>query len=81
MTLILEGWCLMKVRAWVIVGDASAAASLPTSGALVGPSSTPVLPNAGEVEPGRWIVWEPVMTPGPLNPSRAVTLVCVEIPL
>lgn len=71
----------MKVRAWVIVGDASAASGLPTSAALTGGLPQPNLPDAAEVQPGRWIVWEPALKMGPLVPSNAVTLVCVEIPL
>lgn len=65
----------MRVRCWVILGDEQAAAGLSTSAALVGPGSTPVLPDAAEVDVGRWIIWQPGLR------GERMTLVCVEIPI
>lgn len=65
----------MKVRGWLLIGDERAAQTLPQHMALTGSMGQPNLPNAGEVEPGRWIVYQPGLV-GPM-----VTMVCIEIPL
>jgi hypothetical protein len=67
----------MNIRGWLAIGGEEASNSLPTSSALVGPHITPLLPDASEVDLGRWILWAP--TPGQIY--APICMVCVEIPL
>jgi hypothetical protein len=76
----------MRIRGWLIIGGEEAARGLPHSAALVGPSPTPVLPDAATVEPGRWILWAPTDTHlrpqvAGAYPSGPICLVCVEVPI
>lgn len=66
----------MKLRAWVILGGPEAAHMLPTTAALIGPTFSPKIPDAAQVEPGRWIIWQEIGTTLP-----PLTLVCIELPM
>jgi hypothetical protein len=67
----------MVVRGWLMIGGEQASQGLPTSAALVGPLPTPLLPDAAEVDLGRWILWAPT----PERMTDPICMVCVEIPL
>jgi len=67
----------MKVRGWLMIGDASASYSLPPGNDVLGGSLRlgGPLPNASDYQPGDWMRWAPTPEVGPM------TLVCVDIPL
>lgn len=66
----------MTVRGWLTIGGQSAAWRLSTTAALVGPFISPTIPDAADVEPGRWILYQP-----PGVGVEPVVMVCVEVPL